>query len=724
MRVSGFSDELRLAWIIVLNGAVLAGAWRFARRFGASGAVQAGCDMLLLWFLVQYAAVALPGVAGIFSGWSLTAVALGAAGLLWFSAGSLRVRQLESVVGAPRPTQLPARYTGGPPMPWVSRDHLGLIGCAAFTCAYLAAYAYTQRYIPPVATDALVYHLPTSVQWIQTGWLGIYPTWYWNPAASYSPATASTFMAWWMAPAGNDVLVRFVQLPALVLVFLVVARICRIMGCGRTLAGLIATAATLSRPLFSEAIIPKDDLYVTGFVAAAALALGSLHTCDDQRPPTNLLDPWRVGIALGFVLASKYTALLACPIFLFLADTPFRARWRARHYLIAIGLILVLAAPWYVRNAVLTGNPLYPVDVNVAGIHWRGLFGTERDSQLRRAAGIWKMLSETYNSLPPAIIALLILGWIGAWLAGGRAIVRDPLPRVCALGSVLTLALFLGTSPHHEVRYIFPLIVLWFAAIGLALSRGVRRRWIQLSLAGVLALLSAATTFSALSFSQRAFHFSTTLGGVVAALMGVAAVAGGIGVGAAFVISHWQLSRRIVGAVVAICMAGLALATYVDWHAYVDSYRDVRMLVWNRPENAYPRQAPLWAFVDEHVPPDATVAYANTFFVYPYYGFHFTRHIGYAPTRRGLHDFRHFPRMGDRVPGDLIVNAMTATMNADPDLHTWMDNLRNMHAQYLVVARRDLVSDPPELRLTRQNPRRFMKVYEDALGVVYSVSRQ
>ena len=134
----------------------------------------------------------------------------------------------------------------------------------------------TFTYIPPVATDALVYHLPTAVQWIQTGRLGIYPTWYWNPAASYSPGTGSIFMAWWMAPAGNDVFVRFVQLPPLMFVFFLVVRMSRLLGATRATAGLIAVAATLSRPLFSEAVFQKDDLFVAAFIAAAVLSLAEM----------------------------------------------------------------------------------------------------------------------------------------------------------------------------------------------------------------------------------------------------------------------------------------------------------------------------------------------------------------------------------------------------------------------------------------------------------------
>jgi hypothetical protein len=720
--------------IAALNLAVLLGCFRFARWRGASGIVQAICDALILYFLVQDAAVALPGICGVFNGWTMGAVGLIAAAALCVGAGAYfpspgtpgegKGGGLSGNAHSSNPLPNPppeyrgrekgSRRAGMPSLsnqrsglqgataPWHwNADRIGLAACMLFTGGYLLCYAWIQRFIPPVATDSLVYHLPTAVQWMQSGRLGIYPTWYWNPAASYSPATSSTFMAWWMAPVQGDVLVRFVQLPALMLIFFLTVRLCRLLGCGRTLAGLIATAAALSRPLFSEAMVQKDDLYVTAFIAAAVLALA-------QENLRDRLGPWRVGVTLGFILASKYTALLACPVFLFLIDAPFRARWKAKQFLIVIAIIALMAGPWYVRNVVLTGNPLYPVDVHLGPIHLQGLFGTERDQQLRAVGGIWRMLSQTYHSLPMVLIVPLVLGWLWACWAGRKLIVPQPLARACVIGSVVTLLIFLVTSPHHEVRYIFPLMVLWFAAMGMGLSR--------LGMAGVavglvIAALSTLTSFSAMII------------GVVASIAGIALAIAAAGAGLIVLSERLKLNARHLAGAGILAVLALAMTGYVQWHAYVDQYRALRQPVW-ASERGYPREAGVWKFVDEQTPPDATIAYANMYFVYPYYGADFRRHVEYAPVRRGLRDFLHFPRMGNRVPGDLIVQTMTKVMDSDADRATWMKNLRAMHAQYLVVAKnetdRGLDADPPELKFAAAG-KLFSKNYEDGYGIVYRI---
>jgi hypothetical protein len=393
-----------------------------------------------------------------------------------------------------------------------------------------------------------------------------------------------------------------------------------------------------------------------------------------------------------------------------------RARWRMRHWAIAVSIAAVMAAPWYIRNTLLTGNPLYPVDIHLGGVRLHGLFGTERDQQLRTAAGVWKMLADTYHSLPTPLIVLLCIGWVGAIVSAGRSLLRDPLPRAVVIGSVATMALFLAASPHHEVRYIFPLIVLWFVAAGLGVVRGLRRLPAQIGAAAILALASLATTFSTKIIVEAAV------------ISGVALLLSAAGVGAVLLQENFlRLSRAQLFVVTCAGAVMAALVTYVYWHAFIDDYRRTRFNDWVTVH--YPFHAPLWKWVDENVPADATLAYANTYFVYPYYGFDFTRRVVYAPVRSGLHDFQHFPRMGDRVPGDLIVRRMTEVMDEDPDLPTWLENLSKLGAEYLVVMKHDpdnpdLARDAPEFKLAGKRPRMFVRIYEDEAGVVYRIERR
>src|SRR5204863_3844532 len=129
------------------------GAYRFARCRGGTGALQAACDAFLIYFVVQYISVALPGLLGIFNLWTMSLVGFGAGALLLsatFSRGSTELAEVSARLARP-------------PAPWTP-DQIGFLACAVFVVSYIFSHVYDQRLHPPVATDALVYHLPTAVR--------------------------------------------------------------------------------------------------------------------------------------------------------------------------------------------------------------------------------------------------------------------------------------------------------------------------------------------------------------------------------------------------------------------------------------------------------------------------------------------------------------------------------------------------------------------------------
>jgi hypothetical protein len=725
-----FADELRLLLTLSLTGTVFVSAYAFARRLGAGGRLQAACDGLLLGYVIQYAAVALPGAFGVLSVPAMAAGALAACALCW--AGARAHRRVNGGGGriAPRPRlALLLRGVGRP-------DRLGFLAAALFTAAYIGVHAYEQRWLPVFSTDPLVYHLPAAVQWMQTGRLGLFDTWYWNPAATYSPATSSTFMFWLLAPMRNDLLARYVQVVPLLLIFLAVARLARVLGCGLTVAGCVGAAAALSRPLFSQMTAPKDDLIVTAFFACAVLSLSGGN-------PRDRLGPWRAGLAFGMVLASKYTILLACPLFLFFVDVPFRLLRRGRsrrdddgeraaspepavdeptsgkrrlllYWSLALLVAATLAMPWYVRTWLVTGNPLFPVDVKLFGrTLFAGLFTTERDQQLRSAGGVWAMLSATYHSLTAVPLVVLALAYVAAAVGAGRSALRDPLKRACLIGVPVTIAIFLLASPHHEVRYVFPFLPLLFAVGGFAIVR-----WVPL----LPWRVAAAASFAGVSVATS---FAWELRAGIAVYAVEAAIISAAGVGMAFALSvigrrRPEAAPQAVGALAGLAALALLMKLYVEWPAHLQTYREGTETLW-KLDIAWPEHADAWHYVRAETPPDATIAFANTAYVYPLYGFDLTRRIVYAPVNPRIKTFLDVPRLGDTVPGDLILDAMARAQNANAEREAWLGNLRERGAQYVLIHKHERGTNPPELAFARESPRRLEPVFEDAHAVVCRV---
>ena len=173
------------------------------------------------------------------------------------------------------------------------------------------------------------------------------------------------------------------------------------------------------------------------------------------------------------MLAVKFTALLALPLLLLATDAPWRAGWRWRRYGTATGVAAALAGPWYLRNLIAFGNPVFPVSI----LGLPGLFTTARaGGELRTVGGAWATVTGGYaGTTVPLAIGLLTV-WVAAVASAGRAAWADPLARLCLIGPAFGIGLFLALSPYPEARFLLPTLGLLAASAGADLPSKPRRR--------------------------------------------------------------------------------------------------------------------------------------------------------------------------------------------------------------------------------------------------------
>jgi hypothetical protein len=679
------SDEFRLAYAVLLQAAALAGAWRFVRRRVATDAFDRAADALLLNFLVQYLAVAISGLFGILGPLTIALFTLALSAALFFAPTKLRIDDLPRVTPA--------------------RDHWVLLACTLFGVAYGACAAFEQRFAPVLAQDSLTYHYPAAVKWLQTGRLALFETWFFNPANTYSPLAGSTFIAWWIAPMGNDVLARHVPVPALILVFFAAVRLMRAVGARPAVAGVIALALVLSQPFIRQSIIEKDDLYLAAFFTCFVAGCAP----DRLRDP---LGPSRLGVALGLLLASKYTALLAAPALLLLIDAPIRAGWPLRRYATAFVIVLLIAGPWYLRNALLTGNPLYPVDVKLFGLTlFPGLFESARSEKLRSAREVLSLLTTRDQSLPAWPAVILVIALLAAFTRRFRQLRTDPLVRTCLLGPLLVLLPFWALAPYAEIRFIFPGFILLFAAGAIAVVAWARRPYVQVLAALAILIPAWATGFNLNSpFAQTVYE-----------IIGGATLITCLGLLLAGSLDFFPAYRKPIAQVAAVTITLAASAyAYVNWSAFVrGEYYSCRTF-WILParQAAHGDLAVAWQWACDNLPPTEPLAYTNTFLVHPLTNFDHTRPVVYVPTRRGIthiHDLPHLP--GGKLPGERLEQAFAAALAQDTDADGWLAKLAASRAKHLFIATPK--SNPPELSIIQARPERFEKVFENPAAVVY-----
>ena len=656
----------------------------------------------MLGYAIEYASEGLPGILGQLRPLTIAGTALILSGLL------VLLARRRSIPKSPAPVKVP----------WVPAV------IAASVIAFLLAFMQSQASLPVIPNDALTYHFPAAAQWLQHQRIDLYQTWFFNPANTYSPLAGSTFIVWLIAPFGNDLLARFVEVPALLCVGLAVYRLNRQLGVGTLIATVTAAAAILCRPMFLQSMMGKDDLFLAFFFIATLVALAPDRRAEKFRMA-------RIGIALGLLLATKYTAFLAAPILLlalfsspgrkaghrteksaFCNPIPGLPAWAIKDLVIVLAFSMLMAGPWYLRNWYLTGNPIFPLDGSILGIHmFHGLFTTSVSDGLRPITAATSVVVGGSYGLPTSVAVFLAVGWIAATFVGFRSLRSSPSLRVCVIGPILGLAIFFWKSPFPEVRFVVPEFLLLFAATGFAIDRVGRPAvaseaanpgWGRIVLASLLLAISLVTIFV------------SRLWLVVAPFAGVAIA---VAVCVAVVL---RLNRRLQLSIAGVCAALFIGYAYTQWTAYCHACQMTLHAPGSGYDQNYPAEEQLWRFVDQHVPADTTIAYADLYLTYPLYGFNLQRRVVYAPTRPGVRSIADLPWLGERLSGEHLVPAAVRATEALADRNVWLDNLKAARAEYLVIGS----ERAPETTFARNDPKQFRLIYEGPGGLVFVINQK
>lgn len=675
-----FEAELRLAWAVALNVLVFAAALWYASA-KQRDRLQVTLDSFLLYYLVQYVTIGLLGVMGLLTPLLITITAI-------LLATGLVARGMKR-----GPSNVASGITN-------DRVDIWVLGCALVAAGIAGVQVYLARYLPVLSNDAMGYHVPAAVHWLRTGSLGTYEAWFYNPANSYSPLGGSIFITWGLAPLGNDVLARFVQVPAVLFLFLGVTQLGRFVGARPSVAALVAMAAVLSRPVASQMVLAKDDLFLAAFFIAAVVACRRSLLAGPAGAA-------RVGVAVGLFLGVKYTSLMSIPLLLLLIDMPWRARWRWKQWLTAAVVASLLAGPWFVRNALLTGNPLFPVQAMVGNqVLAPGLFATQRSHLLSELGSIWNIVARGYYGLSPVLTVLLIVGWAVAVAMHLRQAAHRPLVRLCLVGPLAGLGLFVAASPYGEIRYVFPSLMLLFACVSLVSSRLMQRRLLPEIMAAFLVVLAVSTGFEPQAMTLR---------------VGVAVATASVGLLLLMAHRRFPGFRQIEPGLISLALLIAIGATYIHWAAYLRDYRYAA----DRVYSPYGQLGDAWTYVRTELPATSVIAYTNTNLTLPLLGFEYDRVAVYVPTRPGVSRHHDLPPREERLTGEQIVGAMVEMLVERPDRELWLESLASSGAEYLFVGKQDLRQPthpfaPPELDWARQDPR-FQPIYENRAATLFKL---
>ena len=244
-----------LAWTLLLNGPLAAGAYAAARGLFRQPPglprLFAACVLAWSWVILGCELTSLitrldrPGLLV----WSLLGLILGALSLL-----------------LPAPSQEPEAGPTNVPQPFDTPSRLGLgLTISAFTLLFIPSLLGPVK----VVTDGPIYHLYFAVQWWKARALELVPVPFGESAATYFPANGDLWFAWLLVGWDGDRLARVGQAPFLVVAGMVVYALAIRLGARRFAALIAACWFATCMPLLLFSFEPNvDTIFTAGYLLA------------------------------------------------------------------------------------------------------------------------------------------------------------------------------------------------------------------------------------------------------------------------------------------------------------------------------------------------------------------------------------------------------------------------------------------------------------------------
>jgi hypothetical protein len=344
-----------------------------------------------------------------------------------------------------------------------------------------------------VVSDGPIYHLYFAVRWWKAERLMLIAAPFGENAATYFPANGDLWFTWLMATWGGDRLARVGQAPFLALAGLAAYACARLLGRGPS-ASAIATCWFLSSTAFLIfSFEPNvDTIFVAGYMLAVFFFLRGVR--QEGETPAIALGGLSAGLALG---VKPVGLVFVPPLVAFALLQALRSTSPTRVKIartIAIGALpLVTAGYWFARNLLVTGNPVYPLEVKLfSHTIWPGWYGP---AAMRRSVYYipitdWRALGDTLLAvldprLAPIWLAALCLGL--TWPP--RRVRNKEQDRAIALLSalaVLNILLYWLCIPYRtQQRFMLQALGVAVAPLAKLLDRSV---WLRLLATALLAL--------------------------------------------------------------------------------------------------------------------------------------------------------------------------------------------------------------------------------------------
>ena len=586
-----------------------------------------------------------------------------------------------------------------------SRFHLAVLGLAAL---WASLYFIRALVMPPLAWDALSYHLVKAGRWVQeAGFRHFTGPDQWG-FYNHFPPLGDAPRAWAMLPSHDDSLLAFVDAFSWAAILPAGYFAARSLGAKSSNALLAAITIALLPGIFHY----MTSSYVEPLVLALFLSGAGFFArfMADGADGHALLTAGAFGVLAGIKwnfapVVVGFTGLLSLVALL----SP--RSWRRRGALIVgVAVAGTVALPHYVKAWIETGSPFYPLRVQFLG---RELHPGNDELVLYMTGQI----SETGESFSPLTMARTLVdptfpgvGHMGFGLMGPALVVAGlvsavlmvrrrthTVPVLVLIGVAAYVVVTLLSSDYYGIWALGTLQLgrFWAPAVAVCvvLVACLPGRWGDglLAVAAIsYLLLGVPRGFSPLDVAPVALM---TLSGAVAAALAASAFRRTRGAGPS--------TTTVLAGLFAVVLFSAALTTLRTRYRYVYyEGTESRLSFSVRPLNRdYTSAWRIWRALDTPASPRrlaVSAGWANgrwNWFLYPLLGSRLQNALVYVPITSD---------------GEVIDYRLAAEVEARKDFTSWLRRLVEEEIDYVVA----LAPAPPELAWLRAHP----EIFRDAIS--------
>ena len=562
-----------------------------------------------------------------------------------------------------------------------------------------------------VETDSLIYHIPFAAKWLQTGsiWAPYY-TAYVGPLGYY-PGNHELLSLFAFLPFNEDVLINLINFPLFIGFGVVLYALARMFGLGGWKAVLAPSVFLFAPMIIRQCGIPQNDLF---FIFSLAVALYfAVRGYLEKDFSFGSLFP--VGVALGLFMGTKSSGAVYSGVFLLIMTVVLLVHYRkkVRMYLslpYLCGVAFLFGGFWYLRNWIYTGNPLFPLDVKIGGLHifqgYDSFVEVYKNSSLI-ANFSFDSFGEVFESailsMGPVVV-VIVLAFFGGCLKRcfdrGFRVVSLFLLLIPVVFLLYLITPFSYSNVYPNIRYLLPFFLLCYAVMVGVLKRGYMLVYL-LSLFGFLLIAKQRSLLEYIN--DYVFYDISCIW--LALLIGVVAV------GCFLLWKRWKGwgGRAVLLILIVFCFGLFFDKSFIlrEEKGY-DSFIVFDSYIYNEDMVA------AYKFIDKNVPEDAKIAYTRGAAHLSLYGKHWGREVDYININDCggciYHDFKDSK--------DSILR--------DPNEESWLENLAAKDKQYLVILSRyfDDSGGIPfyELEWAQLNPEKFELLFKQNDTYVYKIN--